>query len=195
MTFDEYRAVSQTDYKMISSDVLTALLVKNECLSLFMDSNNEIARAVMLRLGANSEFNFNPNHPMGIGNLAFLDRLIEVDMIDDAIKLQGLKDDIVATSTVTTQPNKFKSLHEYRLETDSIEYTAVHQDDGDVIINLTKNVPKHNPRLLAYDADIQEYIRINSFRDVAFNGKYKCKVPREYWTYPLYVDDAYGAIG
>ena len=98
-----------------------------------------------------------------------------------------------AYNTVT--PFERVTLHEVLLARDACPTIAVTQSGGYVVITTTAETEPHNPRLLALNPRTGALVRVESFRGVASAGTYDAKVPSEWRTADLFVDDAYGVIG
>ena len=90
------------------------------------------------------------------------------------------------------------TLHDIQLARGTVTYKPVLAANGYVVIETRDVCPQHNPRLTALVTNPrtgkQTYQRINSFYDVSLAGKYDAKVPSEYLTASLFVDDVYSAI-
>jgi len=95
----------------------------------------------------------------------------------------------------TVTPFERVTLHEVLLARDACPTIAVTQSDGYVVITTTADTESHNPRLLAMNPRTGALVRIESFRGVSTAGTYDAKVPPEWRTADLFVDDAYGVIG
>ena len=97
-----------------------------------------------------------------------------------------------AYNTVT--PFSRITLHDVLLTRGTCPTVAVTQSGGYVVITTTADTELHNPRLLAVNPRTGALVRIESFRGVSSAGAYDARVPSEWRTADLFVDDAYGVI-
>jgi len=107
--------------------------------------------------------------------------------VDEAGVLKGY-----AYNTVT--PFKRITLHDVLLTRGACPTVAVIQSGGYVVITTAADIEMHNPRLLALNPRTGSLVRIESFRLVASAGTYDARVPAEWRTADLFVDNAYGAL-
>jgi len=98
-----------------------------------------------------------------------------------------------AYNTVT--PFSRITLHDVLLTRGTCPTVAVTQSGGYVVITTTSESDMHNPRLLAMNPRTGALVRIESFRGVSSLGTYDAKVPTEWRTADLFVDNVYGVIG
>jgi len=87
------------------------------------------------------------------------------------------------------------TLHDVLLTRGACPTVAVTQSGGYVVITTTDDTEMHNPRLLAMNPRTGSLVRIESFRGVSSTGTYDARVPSEWRTADLFVDDAYGVVG
>jgi hypothetical protein len=98
-----------------------------------------------------------------------------------------------AYNTVT--PFSRITLHDVLLTRGTCPTVAVTQSGGYAVITVNADVEPHNPRLLAQNPRTGALVRIESFRGVSSAGTYDAKVPPEWRTAGLFVDDAYDVVG
>jgi len=98
-----------------------------------------------------------------------------------------------AYNTVT--PFSRITLHDVLLTRGTCPTVAVTQSGGYVVITTTDDTELHNPRLLALNPRTSAMVRIESFRGVSSAGAYDARVPSEWRTAELFVDNAYGVVG
>ena len=108
--------------------------------------------------------------------------------VDEAGLLKGY-----AYETVT--PFERVTLHDVLITRGTCPTVAVTQSGGYVVITTTADTDRHNPRLLALNPRTSAMVRIESFRGVSSAGAYDARVPSEWRTADLFVDDAYGVVG
>ena len=106
----------------------------------------------------------------------------------EAVLLKGY-----AYDTVT--PFERITLHDVLLTRGTCPAVAVTQSGGYVVITTTADTELHTPRLLAVNPRTGVLVRIESFRGVSSAGTYDAKVPPEWRTAGLFVDDAYDVVG
>jgi len=94
----------------------------------------------------------------------------------------------------TVTPFARITLHDVLLTRGTCPTVAVTQSGGYVVITTTADTEFHNPRLLALNPRTGALVRIESFRGVSSAGAYDARVPSEWRTADLFVDDAYGVI-
>jgi len=97
-----------------------------------------------------------------------------------------------AYNTVT--PFERITLYDVLLTRGTCPTVAVTQSGGYAVIITTADTELHNPRLLALNPRTSAMVRIESFRGVSSAGAYDARVPSEWRTADLFVDDAYGVI-
>jgi hypothetical protein len=95
----------------------------------------------------------------------------------------------------TVTPFERITLHDVLITRGACPTVAVTQSDGYVVITTTAETELHNPRLLALNPRTSALVRIESFRGVSSAGAYDARVPSEWRTADLFVDDAYGVVG
>ena len=95
----------------------------------------------------------------------------------------------------TVTPFERITLHDVLLTRGTCPTVAVTQSGGYVVITTTDDTELHNPRLLAMNPRTGSLVRIESFRGVSSAGTYDARVPSEWRTADLFVDDAYGVFG
>jgi len=98
-----------------------------------------------------------------------------------------------AYNTVT--PFSRITLHDVLLTRGTCPTVAVTQSGGYVVITTASDSELHNPRLFALNPRTGALVRIESFRGVSAASTYDAKVPSEWRTADLFVDNAYGVIG
>jgi len=96
---------------------------------------------------------------------------------------------------ITVAPFPRVTLHDVLLTRGTCPTVAVTQSGGYVVITTTDDTEMHNPRLLAMNPRTGSLVRIESFRGVSSAGTYDARVPSEWRTADLFVDDAYGVVG
>jgi len=107
---------------------------------------------------------------------------------DEAAVLKGY-----AYDTVT--PFERTTLHEVLLTRGTCPTVAVTQSGGYAVITITSDTELHNPRLIAMNPRTGTLVRIESFRGVSSAGAYDARVPSEWRSADLFVDNAYGVVG
>jgi len=95
----------------------------------------------------------------------------------------------------TVTPFERITLHDVLLTRGTCPTVAVTQSGGYAVIITTADTELHNPRLLALNPRTGSLVRIESFRGVSSTGTYDARVPSEWRTADLFVDDAYGVVG
>ena len=95
----------------------------------------------------------------------------------------------------TVTPFERITLHDVLLTRGACPTVAVTQSGGYAVIITTADTEMHNPRLLAMNPRTGSLVRIESFRGVSSAGAYDSRVPSEWRTADLFVDDAYGVVG
>ena len=95
----------------------------------------------------------------------------------------------------TVTPFERATLHDVLLTRGTCPTVPVTQSGGYVVITTTAETELHNPRLLALNPRTSALVRIESFRGVSSAGAYDARVPSEWRTAGLFVDDAYGVVG
>ena len=95
----------------------------------------------------------------------------------------------------TVTPFERVTLHDALLTRGTCPTVAVTQSGGYAVIITTADTEMHNPRLLALNPRTGSLVRIESFRGVSSTGTYDARVPSEWRTADLFVDDAYGVVG
>ena len=95
----------------------------------------------------------------------------------------------------TVAPFARITLHDVLLTRATCPNVAVTQSGGYVVITTTADTEIHNPRLLALNPRTGALVRIESFRSVSAVSTYDARVPSEWRTADLFVDDAYGVVG
>ena len=98
-----------------------------------------------------------------------------------------------AYNTVT--PFERITLHDVLLTRGTCPTVAVTQSGGYVVITTTAETETHSPRLLALNPRTNGIVQIDNFRGVSSAGAYDARVPSEWRTADLFVDDAYGVVG
>jgi hypothetical protein len=96
---------------------------------------------------------------------------------------------------ITVTPFERITLHDVLLTRGTCPTVAVTQSGGYAVIITTADTEMHNPRLLALNPRTGSLVRIESFRGVSSAGTYDARVPSEWRTADLFVDDAYGVVG
>jgi len=97
-----------------------------------------------------------------------------------------------AYNTVT--PFERVTLHNILVTRGNCPTVAVTQLGGYVVITTTAETEVHSPGLLALNPRTGERVQIDSFRGVFSIGTYDARVPSEWRTSDLFVEDAYGVI-
>ena len=95
----------------------------------------------------------------------------------------------------TVTPFERITLHDVLLTRGACPTLAVTQSGGYVVITTTAETETHSPRLLALNPRTGALVRIESFRGVSAAGTYDARVPPEWRTADVFVDDAYGVVG
>jgi hypothetical protein len=95
----------------------------------------------------------------------------------------------------TVTPFERITLHDVLITRGACPTVAVTQSGGYAVITTTDDTELHNPRLLALNPRTSAMVRIESFRGVSSAGTYDARVPSEWRTADLFVDDAYGVVG
>jgi hypothetical protein len=95
----------------------------------------------------------------------------------------------------TVTPFERITLHDVMVTRGVCPTVAVTQSGGYAVINTTADTELHNPRLLAVNPRTGALVRIESFNGVASAGKYDARVPSEWRTASLFVDNVYGVLG
>ena len=98
-----------------------------------------------------------------------------------------------AYNTVT--PFERITLHDVLITRGTCPTVAVTQSGGYVVITTTAETETHSPRLLALNPRTNGIVQIDNFRGVSSAGAYDARVPSEWRTADLFVDDAYGVVG
>ena len=86
------------------------------------------------------------------------------------------------------------TLHDVLIERNACPAKPVTQSGGWVTITTTADCPAHRPQLMAFNARTQQWQRVNNFGVVSVAGVYDCRVPNEWLSAQLAVDDPYGVI-
>jgi len=95
----------------------------------------------------------------------------------------------------TVTPFERITLHDVLLTRGACPTVAVTQSGGYVVITTTAETETHSPRLLALNPRTNGIVQIDNFRGVSSAGAYDARVPSEWRTADLFVDDAYGVVG
>jgi len=95
---------------------------------------------------------------------------------------------------ITVAPFSRVTLHDVLLTRGTCPTIAVTQSGGYVVITTIAETETHSPRLLALNPRTNGIVRIDNFRGVSSAGAYDARVPSEWRTADLFVDDAYGVI-
>ena len=95
----------------------------------------------------------------------------------------------------TVAPFERTTLHDVLLTRGTCPTVAVTQSGGYVVITTTAETETHSPRLLALNPRTNGIVQIDNFRGVSSAGAYDARVPSEWRTADLFVDDAYGVVG
>jgi len=95
----------------------------------------------------------------------------------------------------TVTPFERATLHDVLLTRGTCPTVAVTQSGGYVVITTTAETETHSPRLLALNPRTNGIVQIDNFRGVSSAGAYDARVPSEWRTADLFVDDAYGVVG
>jgi len=125
--------------------------------------------------------------PSAVG---LIDTMVEAGAITEAEAgvLKGY-----AYDTVT--PFSRINLHSVMVTRGVCPTIAVTQSGGYVVITTTAETDRHDPRLLALNPRTGKLLRIDVFHGVSSLGTYDARVPSEWRSADLFVDDVYGAIG
>jgi hypothetical protein len=135
-------------------------------------------------------FETNPNEDDGKYNRA-------------AANLIGLPQQIIDTffakGEVKSKPYENVTEYDWKIaRDDTINHVSLTVNGGYVVINVTSECEKHNPKIYGTRTNPRtgktETQRINNFYDVADAGKYDAKVPPNWLGASFFVDDAYGVI-
>jgi hypothetical protein len=98
-----------------------------------------------------------------------------------------------AYNTVT--PFERLTLHSVLVNRGVCPTLAVTQSGGYVVVTTTADTETHNPRLLALNPRTGELVRVGVFHEMAAAGTYDVKVPSEWRTSDLFVENVYGVLG
>ena len=89
----------------------------------------------------------------------------------------------------TVKPFERLTLHSVVVNRGVCPTLAVTQSGGYVVVTTTADTEMHNPRLLALNPRTGELVRVGVFHEMAAAGTYDVKVPSEWRTSDLFVED------
>jgi len=95
----------------------------------------------------------------------------------------------------TVTPFERITLHDVLITRGTCPTIAVTQSGGYVVITTIAETETHSPRLLALNPRTNGIVQIDNFRGVSSAGAYDARVPSEWRTADLFVDDVYGVVG
>jgi hypothetical protein len=154
----------------------------------------ETLLAVWVALQGNHPFNFKMGNIVGDGNIAALNRLIDVDLTEHAPALRMFRDTVLYYANTVTYPFAGITLHDVLLSRNACPILPVTQRNGYVVVTTTQVCERHSPRLLALNPRTEQYERIGNFMNIAKAGAYECLVLPVHRDSLLFVDDVYGVI-
>ena len=143
-TLEKAKEYPHTDTRMMSADMLCAMLAQYKVANFLCSLTDDSATILKMRLSTNGEFNFSPTHPLGAGNLAYIDWLIETYPEMDP-PLGMMKQALVDYCNYTTNPYadatllQFSQAKGYKSDSTPISWPT----DG--IVTVSANLPERAP--------------------------------------------------
>lgn len=201
LVLDEARSFEVVEGRTITSDVMAMRLVGAGLYGHFTDCSvdkahpaRDICLAFMDGIRKQSEFNFIAGTSKGDANNMMVGMMINNLMTDKVAQLTALRDQLWADSGAVVKPFERVTLHDVLITRDVCPVKPVVQANGYVVLTATTDIEKHTPRLLADNPRTGERVVIGFFQGVSKAGTYDAKVPAEWLTRALFVEDAYGVI-
>lgn len=180
---------------VLSDAKLTAALVK-----ISMQDGHAYQDEVLGVLRSD-KFNFIIGSETGDRQIVKLDQMINANIeiavggqaVDVSQKLSAIRETLIYLCNKPVNPYKNMTLHSLLIELDEMPYKVVTEIiNGYAYINTTSDAEPHNPRLLAFNEQTNQWIRIANFRNVSTEGKYESDLITLRWrTAQLKVDNAY----
>jgi len=195
-TLEAARAYETTQPRMISRHIMNAMLAQA---GLYIplkrmqdDDQNPFQNAMGAFFDSGiSEYNFQPDHPVGSQNLATLDAMIAADISGLGAALSAVRAQIAALSSETVRPYENTTLHAYLTARGTCPRKQVTPEAGWLKITTTADTERHNANIWAEGAQAGHYVRVSGVTlDKA--DEYFVKVSLAHST--LWVDDAYGVV-
>lgn len=197
----EAQAHTESSPHLYTANVLTAMLVGAGVYGTLADTSTttghpvrDICLALMDRLRSEGQFNFSPNHPIGVGNGQLLDGLI-AGLPDYAAVLGAVKTQLLAGAEVVNQPFAGVTLYDVLVARDAVPTVPVTLDaQGYVIVDTTADCERHTPKILGFNPRVQQWQTVGRLNSVAAMGLYECRIDHPHRPWSLKVEDAYGVV-
>lgn len=201
VALQQARAYTETQGRFITSNSLTVYVVQLGLYSVFSDvagtanhAARDICMAVIDRLRGVSDFNFISGTPMGDANFQLLSAL-KIALPDKVAELTQLEGLVTAYCNQNITPFSKTTKHDILIARDSVPSVALVLDAyGYVKIATNEDCENHNPRVLGLNPRTEKWQRVNNFYNVSKAGIYDAKVPVEFRSWQLNVDNAYEVI-
>ena len=185
---DEIALIEANEYtesqeKMISSDLMAMLLVDFKLYDAFKVHESEAVHAFMDRVMTSSEFNFYEPSQAGAANFKLFDAL----GLDPALRAT-----LTAVGMETIKPFERVDLYQVKAARSTATKTPITVTDGYAVITVSADCPKHSPMVMVANPRTEKDLQIGAFSKVEKAGKYDLKIQPEYRNSELFVLDAYG---
>lgn len=180
------KAYSETKERMLTQDMIVALLTEHNCVTTLEQSSDEKAKGFYLAIQSGvKEFNIMNSHPVGQRQQQLLSYIANTGAVN-----QAFADACVSEANFTHLPFAKSTEYDFMKAKGTCPVKQVTPQSGWLKITTTGDCEKHNPQIYAEVQGVRR--RVAGFQSVEKAGDHLAKVPREHST--LYVDDAYGVI-
>lgn len=195
-TLEAARAYEATQPRMISRHIMNAMLAQA---GLFIplkrmqdDDNNPFQNAMGAFFDSGiSEYNFQPEHPVGSQNLATLDAMIAADIGGHGAALSAVKAQLLAFSSETVRPFENVTQYAYLVARGDCPKHQVTPENGWIRLTVEEDTEPHSPTVWQEPFPGQ-FVRVGAMPVIEKAGEYLMKVSLSHST--LFVDDGYGVI-
>lgn len=152
------------------------------------------------------EYNFMDGEPTSTGEIqkAALDSLIaaniSIDMAGVPVAvstiLGAVKPVILARANPVSKPFAKLTAHDFAVAKDAPLFPAVTPtiSESHAIITVSSDCESHRPRLLATNDRTQQLVAVRLFPEVSKAGIYECRIPDQWLSKAIFVDNNYGVF-
>ena len=216
MTLKEFLATANEDHaialteaqaytvqvpKLYTANVMTLLLVGAGVYGLLSDTAQDtnspvrdICMALMDRLRSEGEFNLAPSESMGQANIQMLDALI-AGLPSHSAQFTALKTQLVAGGETTNHPFGGAKIYDVLITRDDCPTVPVTPSpDGFVVVTASADSERHSPLIMGTNSRTGKKQRAGVITAVEKAGVYECRIPNEFRSWPLTLDNPHGVF-
>ena len=150
--------------------------------------------AVWVALHGNHPFNFKIGNMTGDGQIAALNRLINTDLTEHAAALTMFKDTALYFANTVTYPLAKTELYDVLYAIGECPTKPITHVNGWYTVTTSSDVPLHHPEIRALNTRTGKWQRVTSLYNLSAAGTYEQRVPNEWLSAELCIENAYGVL-